>query len=269
MICSPFICSGLGNILFKAAAAYSYSLENGFQFSFFDCLAHESNCTHRSFSNYKSSVFKNFPHSSLNIGNAFVFKEPAMLYSPIPKFDKDVILVGDFQSQKYFQFGEKNFLDLLNVPAPCKEGDSTCFVHVRRGDYLNHSNFYPTLSIDYYRRAISNFNSNVHLAIVSDDIIWCKQNLTNESLSCSNVIFYSDNKTPEEDLSLMSSCDHGITANSTFSWWGAFLIKNPNKKIITPDTWISEELAALSCSGNLAKYMEDLIPESWTKQSLS
>jgi hypothetical protein len=104
---------------------------------------------------------------------------------------------------------------------------------------------------------------NTKFLVFSNDIEWCKKNFTKD-MGFENIEF-ADNNANYIDLELMSKCDHNIIANSTFSWWGAYLNKNPNKIIITPKQWITQHLANLSCEGNNAQYMEDLLLKEWIK----
>jgi hypothetical protein len=264
MICSTYIYSGLGNILFKVAAAFNYAQVHGREFIFFDYLSLDAECTHRSFKFYKDSIFKNFNHSHSQLNSGFIFKEEAMLYKEVPKIDSNIIFWGDFQSEKYFQDSSEKFRNLINISSPFTTEEERCFVHVRRGDYLSNRNFYIIPELSYYQEAVSFFDKTTQFIILSDDIAWCKENITQKHLGVKNLS-YSSSSSPEEDMAIMKNCNHGITANSTFSWWGAYFITDKNKKIITPKQWITQALADASCMGQREQYMNDLIPKTWTK----
>jgi hypothetical protein len=108
-------------------------------------------------------------------------------------------------------------------------------LHVRRGDYLTH--FSLVMNLKYYSDALSVFykeldNNYFKLVVFSDDIPWCKNNIMGE-----NVI-YIENNTNYVDMCMMSMCDHNITANSGFSWWGAYLNNSPNKIVVCPYQFI-------------------------------
>lgn len=151
-------------------------------------------------------------------------------------------LTGYFQSEKYFKHVEQELRELLTFKPEIKNkaeellpkvNGSTISIHIRRGDYVNQQQFHPTCSPEYYIQAASLFEyENPYYIIFSDDIEYCK-NLFAESEN----IHYIDNKDPYVDLCLMSMCDHNIIANSSFSWWGAWLNGNKNKKVIAPKRW--------------------------------
>lgn len=108
-------------------------------------------------------------------------------------------------------------------------------LHVRRGDYLQVSSL--NLGLSYYSDALKSVmdtfsDSYFKLVVFSDDIEWCKQNIQGE-----NVV-YSENASKSVDMCAMSLCDHNIIANSSFSWWGAYLNKNVNKRVWCPDKYI-------------------------------
>jgi len=143
----------------------------------------------------------------------------------------DVYILGFLQTEKYFQEYRQ---DILSFFKRDMKSLNSYFIHVRRGDYVNNSMF--TLDYDtYYQKAIDYLGKDSNYYIVSDDINYCKQYPLFESLK---KIFVEDNEI--DTLYLMSSCTlGGICSNSTFSWWGSYLIDNPNKKVIFPSTWIN------------------------------
>jgi hypothetical protein len=118
-------------------------------------------------------------------------------------------------------------------------------IHIRCGDYLSpkYISIYGGIcTIEYYKRAISYILQTVDnpvFFIFSDDIEWTKDNIT-----INNAIFVSNNKGINSflDMYLMSICKHNIIANSSFSWWGAYLNKNKNKKVIMPNRWFNSKL---------------------------
>ena len=124
----------------------------------------------------------------------------------------------------------------------------TTSIHVRRGDYVNHWLHHIDLR-NYYNFCFKQFE-NVHYYICSDDIEWCKNNLLFD-----NILFV-EGLDDIEDMWLMSLCKNNIIANSTFSWWGAWLNKNPDKKVISPNNWFGNHV-------NINQ--NNIIPENWIK----
>ena len=129
-------------------------------------------------------------------------------------------------------------------------------LHIRRGDYINHPLFRGICDLDYYKRAICCMEEYVHpqlYCIFSNDIQWCKSNLR-DLLPCKEVVYVDWNKGSESylDMQLMSLCNHNIIANSSFSWWGAWLNRHPQRLVISPRKWTNAKI-------------EDPIPQSWIR----
>ena len=110
------------------------------------------------------------------------------------------------------------------------------------------------MPIEYYKKAIRYVEKNIKnpvFFVFSDDLEWASENL---KLSNANFVNINSVGNPEMDLVLMSKCNHNIIANSTFSWWGAYLNQNPKKIVIAPKKW-------MSTFDNL----DDLYPENWLR----
>ena len=163
----------------------------------------------------------------------------------------DIYFKGLWQSWKYFDSIEdevrKNFefkrpLSQMNAAvADAMAQSESVSIHVRRGDRLEKKLWEEQGSIctpDYYNWAIANIRQQlgeeVHFFVFSDDIAWARENL-----KVDNVTFIDWNKGPDSavDMHLMSLCKHNIIANSSFSWWAAYLNKNPDKIVIAPARW--------------------------------
>lgn len=118
--------------------------------------------------------------------------------------------------------------------------DNSVMLHVRRGDYVNNSVF-VNLPISYYQDAINVVKKDIEkpvFFVFSDDLAWAEENIQIDETT--HYVNVNNSKTDYMELSLMASCDNAIIANSTFSWWGAWLIDNPNKKVIYPSSWFSD-----------------------------
>ena len=187
------------------------------------------------------------------------------------QYDKNILNINDntgiegyFQSYKYFDeikddikkeflFKEEIFnqsYENINSLIDHKNGyDELVAIHVRRGDYIGLPGF-EKLGIEYYQTAINKFNdANYRFVVFSDDIDWCK-GLFGEDES----IYYSEGQTEYVDMCMMSMCDHFIIANSSFSWWAAYLGQNTDKRVVAPLLWFNPSV------GNNTK---DLFPPEW------
>ena len=171
-------------------------------------------------------------------------------------------LDGYWQSEKYF----KNIVDKVRQKFIFPELDiknkeylntiqnaNSVSIHVRRGDYVNHPLHGGICDLAYYQRAIEYIKQKVNnplFVIFSNDIEWCKSNLQLE-----NSLYIADNSGDNsyKDMQLMSYCQHNIIANSSFSWWGAWLNNHEQKLVIAPSKWFNDP-----------NYnTKDVIPASW------
>jgi len=262
---TPVLQGGLGNTLFQIATAYAYSLEHNYEFELYDNLYIP--CHHPSLDSYRDNIFSNIKISSAN-GEFHKYDELSFCYNEIPKFDNNIILYGYFQSEKYFQKYQKEIKKIFNFNSSLIEKYSNelnkknCSIHIRRGDYLNLQNRHPVQDLEYYKKAVSLFDKDTLFFVFSNDIEWCKNEFTYENIGTNNFIFINGNNC-QDDLLLMSQCEHNIIANSSFSWWAAWLNKNLNKKIICPKNWFSEDYAKQICGTQYKTYQQDLLPEKW------
>jgi len=189
------------------------------------------------------------------------------------RFDKkfyslkgNVYLVGYFQSEKYFKeirpellhtFSFKDKPNLKNKQIiENANSQNSISIHVRRGDYVSNKNsnkFHGVQGLDYYKKAIKLIESKIkepHYFVFSDDIEWCKKNL----LLVKNATFVSNSR-GSDDLRIMIECKHNIIANSSFSWWGAWLGSNGDKMVVAPMNWFKSKEADSS----------DIIPSRWQR----
>lgn len=186
----------------------------------------------------------------------------------IVKFRNNCYYDGYWQSEDYFkqianilqQELKSNFNPVLSEPNryllnEIRNSESVS-IHVRRGDYISiqlNNSLFSICSLKYYEEAINYIKRKIKnplFFVFSDDIEWAKENLRGD-----NFIFVTGNE-PADDMYLMSLCEHNIIANSTFSWWGAWLNKNSEKIVIAPKQWYN---------GKLNKSTKDLIPAEWIR----
>ena len=145
-------------------------------------------------------------------------------------------LLMDFSFRK--KIGEKALLTLNQIKSTNSVG-----LHVRRGDYLLFDIYKGICNIDYYKKAIDYIKKHVenpYFYVFSNDLAWCKENL---SPYLEKYTLVDGNTGPDNyiDMQLMMNCKHNIIANSTFSWWGAWLNQNENKIVVSPEKWLNDE----------------------------
>ena len=193
---------------------------------------------------------------------------------------------GVFQTEKYFVDAteelRKDYTFHTDILDPCQKfidsvGDAI-FLHVRRGNsnlvgnrgekwsYQMLQDYHPLMKKEYYIEALSHFDESKKVIVLSDTIDWCKKQdwLQDDRFLFSDSsyeVFNDGASVPYIDLCLMSLCNGGIIANSSMSWWGAWL-QNDTDKIVAPNPWYG---AKAYNYGNAELCDADLIPERWTK----
>lgn len=188
--------------------------------------------------------------------------DPRVLNAP-----DNTYLNGSWQSEKYFrdiesiireEFTFRNAPDPLNMEmAEEIRGTNSISVHVRRGDYVSNAlarEVLGTSSMDYYHKAVEKIAAaviNPKFFLFTDDIEWANNNF--DIGFPITMVTQNNNENSHEDLRLMTLCKHNIIANSSFSWWGAWLNTNQNKIVIACKNWFRSQ-----------NYdTRDLLPERW------
>ena len=265
---------GLGNQLFQYAAArtlaYHHNTSVAFDLRALQGTPPASNITPRS---YELSAFGIEPVrppllDSLGYGRT-VASLPKPLRSLIRRwfrtteyreksfdFDPDFIkttssntyLTGYFQSERYFESVRNSLrLDLKfvsnaeSLPIPGSQRASPVSLHIRRGDYVTNP-LHSLCSLEYYEAAtayLAQQLGNIHLMIFSDDQSWAREHIQLPYLA--TFVDGNSGTNSFKDMQLMSLCHHHIIANSSFSWWGAWLNPNPNKLVVAPKRWLANE----------------------------
>jgi hypothetical protein len=245
----------LGNSMFQIAACIGYAKRYGYAWAA-PADARESSI---------HQVFPDLPKTSVHPGRSFPKRDgydPQWFdYFDIPNVGSDVLLAGYFQSLKFFENAQdevkKAFaLDINPIDAVS--------IHVRRGDYVTYANSFPPVTKEYVEEALGQMPTVERIIVFSDDIKWCRENLRDLPSGTE----YSEGRTEREDLSLMASCSHHIIANSSFSWWGAYLGHNPDKIIVCPhrESWYGESNGVIQWyKANNKTILPDLIPEGWVQ----
>ena len=229
---TSFIQGGLGNQLFQIAAGFSLAKKLEVDFILHDGQHHLPKQGSR-IETYKTNILKNIRFSDLSQHPFKPFIWELAKFNPIPQIDNQ-LLIGYFQSEKYFEDHIEDIKKLFALPKVTLPPNSVS-LHVRRGDYLSSPDIHPTLTSDYYYKALDLIGDYSNIYVFTDSEI-------PPDLKLDNMIVVSKNS-DYDDLIMMSSCEHNIIANSTFSWWAAYLNSNQDKKIIAPKTWFGPKVA--------------------------
>jgi len=250
---------GLGNQLFEWAAGYALAKANNTEF-LLDLSVYDRNQTRQ----FQLDKFK-LPYrkaivEEIEAAKRFgIYRQPFYHYDTnFEKLPSGTFLRGYFCSEKYFLNARCEIRELVGGSINeilFSEPQShllqkirlleTVSIHIRRGDYVSnvkYNDFFGTCSLDYYREAVRYIEQkllteNLLVIVFSDDLEWARENLT-----LNNEVVYADVNSAEHDhldLLFMANCDHNIIANSTFSWWSAWINPNPSKVVVAPNKWFN------------------------------
>jgi len=174
----------------------------------------------------------------------------------------DVSLTGYFQTDRYFDHIadeiRKDFTFKKKIRDECKEIVEEVFdqdpiaLHIRRGDFLINSGNHHNLSLDWYEKALKKFDPDREVIIFSDDIFWASA----QELFGPDRFIISDGNSSYHDMFMMTQCSDFIIANSTFSWWGAWLANTG--RVIAPSKWFGPNNAHLDIKDLYCKHWEIL-----------
>ncbi|WP_184544961.1 alpha-1,2-fucosyltransferase [Mucilaginibacter sp. FT3.2] len=279
---------GLGNQMFQYAAARSISGNSPVYFDTAFLNSHTQSTSTFTARNLELSVFNNIPFlevakftKHLLEGKKTIHRYLKRIFLPQGRFiyqtEKNelidlskiksslVYLDGYFQSEEYLKSISGQLLHDFKFPSLTGESkaiddkiaaaDNAVSIHVRRGDYLKPeiNAYHGLLSLSYYQAAQKKVEAQVvrpSYFIFSDDPEWCQANLSFFGDNATIISKTGDNNW--EDMYLMSRCRHHIIANSSYSWWGAWLNNNPQKIVIAPNNWFTS-------------VNTDIVPAQWTK----
>jgi hypothetical protein len=270
----------LGNQMFEYATLRGIAAKHGYSW----CIPPFYRVGIENYSLNKCFKLESVKNENLNYVEDIKYFQERFFHFDKELFEKcpdNISLHGFFQSEKYFKHISdeirKDFTFLDDHLDPCKEfisqfdGQEPIMLHVRRGDpnlvdprgfkwaYVNCSDQHPVQPLEYYQNALKHFNDDQPIIVFSDSPEWVKE----QEFFDGDRFFisepqdkYSDGSyLPYIDLCLMSLCSHAIIANSTMSWWGAWLQSNPNKKVVAPKMWFG--------SAYVDKDTTDLYLEDW------
>jgi hypothetical protein len=280
---------GLGNQLFQYAAARALALKHGVEVKVDTTVLDKDTkgiYTQRKFElnafaaniqianeneikpflkRYNKKFIRNLQFLLPNLFSTLYVKENGSRFNAgFLEWPANTYMDGFWQSELYFKFYEEEIRTDLEFNSTIKsknkllnEEINSCnsvSLHVRRGDYVSlptANQFHGLCSLDYYTEAvkiIADKTGDMEIFVFSDDLPWCKQNL-----KFNFPIRFIDTSDAYSDMYLMTQCKHNIIANSSFSWWGAWLNSNKDKVVVAPKKWFNEPTIDTS----------DVIPFEW------
>jgi hypothetical protein len=283
---------GLGNQMFQYAAGKRLAMRRNAELKADGTLyeTEQNNMTPRSFelSCFDMDVqfaqereiqrFKKEPNLMYRIRRrlgmtprSLIFTEKQFSFDPaVLELPDDMYIQGYWVSEKYFKDIEETIRKDFTFSEPLEGKNkeiagrigkvNSVSIHVRRGDYVaskKTNSFHGTCDISYYEKAIEYIAKRVddpHFFVFSDDIEWVKENLSIPYTT--EYIDWNTGKESYRDMQLMSLCKHNIIANSTFSWWGAWLNANEGKIVVAPKRWFKAQEVNT----------DDLFPKEWVIQ---
>jgi hypothetical protein len=257
----------LGNQLFQIASTIGTARKTGYEVYFpAENFMVDSNLPH-SYQGCKVMEGFNFNRDllmgSVNLSRSIKYR---FIEGGNFKYTQSINSIGDFtdlhgyfQNEKYFLDSRDEILDLFTFrkeiinlgDSSWNIGSDSVSLHVRRGDYIQSPDHHPTQDIEYYVKALKIIGAK-NVYVFSDDIGWCNRNLSFGDYEWN----YLDIDNPYVSMYLMTKCENNIICNSSFSWWGAWLNRNVNKKVIAPIKWFGPLIN---------KDTSDICPSDWIR----
>ncbi len=277
---------GLGNQMFQYAAARALS-GNFIYYDLFNLKVNNSTTDTFTARSFELEIFPNLIGAQLNsiqeklfnsrkfffkllrnltFGRIALVKQKGAEFITFPKAN-NILLHGFFQSEKYFSSHREALLHEFSFPeldvvnknllSRIQSIENAVSIHVRRGDYLKPKvkEYHGILPAAYYQKSIALLESDVTnptYFIFSDDPLWCKENLSH--LNNVEIVVGNTGGNAWKDMCLMSHCKHHIVANSSFSWWGAWLSKSVGIKL-APTKWFNPAIVNFT--------INDIVPDWW------
>jgi hypothetical protein len=273
----------LGNQMFQYAALRGIASKRSYDW----CIPPDTYDHKDNYGLFETFELTNVKESNIGFVDGQYIQENDHCF--IPEFFEEcpdnVSLDGYFQTEKYFshiaQEIREDFTFRKDYLTPCQEyinslGSNPIFLHIRRTDAIGREEYHPILPIRFFEEALEQFSEDIPCFVFTDDIDWCKSQkifkqdrfLFNESngrykyRTVDGTGQMQNTLLPQVDLCLMSLCSGAIIANSSFSWWGAWL-QNDRGKVVAPDPkkWFGEKMSNLDTS--------DIVPDRWVIQEWS
>jgi hypothetical protein len=292
-----YLQGGLGNQLFQIFTTINYSLKYKKTFAFtnqkqldiqrstyWDTLLQPlSKFTKQiNYTQKKKDKFTTLVHKT-NVDSGFLYlKEKDFSYNELPNdnisnnniSNNNILLIGYFQSYKYFKENSKSILKLIKIEEQQLKTQNTfkkynisntISLHFRRGDYKSLQDHYVLLDYTYYDNALRYILTHSNTSKQINALVFCEKNDIIEILSITDKLkqtyptltfeIIDFNISDWQQLLLMSVCKHNIIANSTFSWWGAYFNTNPERIVCYPDRWFTQKIEKYNT--------KDLFPPEW------
>jgi hypothetical protein len=267
--------SGLGNQLFMIFALISYCIDY-----LNDYIIYYDPKKMRTYWDTILDSFKEKTTTRINVLNKQVYDEPHFHYAQLPEWSSDFIIKGYFQSDKYFKHNFKRISEIMKLEEKKKqvrdEYEATYFkrktiaLHFRIGDYIGLQGYHCIKSPEYYIKAFTRLSEELKDINDYDILYFCQEtdnhivnqylDILRNHLNLTHFVNIADDIPDWKQMLLMSQCDHFVIANSTFSWFGAYLsdsYQNHKAIVFYPSIWFGP----LYASHNT----KDLCPIDWTK----
>jgi hypothetical protein len=245
----------LGNNLFQIAAGLSLAHR------------HETDCYYINHFDYLNAFELKDIKQTTNSCNSTFYEKTFNFNENFLKLGNNIHLHGYFQSYKYFLNAEEKIKSNFTFKQFVKDNvwkngysyleqeNNVTAIHVRRTDYLSVQHVHPICSMEYYTDSLLRIGKTDKVLVFSDDVVWCRQNfdlnyeIVDMDLHCS--------------MYMMSKVKNIIIANSTFSWWSAWLNNTPNKQVYAPKQWFGNTLPYKNADINLETCTKDLFLPEW------
>ena len=258
------IVGGLGNQLFQIFTTIAYSIEHNHSCLFLNTFEVRGFTKRASYWHTFLKPLQVFTRNELP--KTIVYKEPSYNYNPLPEPTGIVMLHGYFQSYKYFEKYMKTIKRVCKIEYQKAvvntkiNTDNTISMHFRLGDYKLLPEHYEILDYGYYKNSLDHIQSKTDCKMKV--LYFCEVRDLSDVLPIiarlEAEFKYKFEQIPEyedwEQMLIMSCCTHNIIANSTFSWWGAYLNTSPDKVVCYPDKWFGPKLT---------HDVSDLCPSDW------
>jgi hypothetical protein len=248
----------LGNQLFQYAFLFAIAKKNNYEFG----IPFKSKSDNEYYNLFLPECFSNLSaKDSSNHNNIYRFYEQKFEYDEsVFSLPDNIDFWGYFQTEKYFKNYRNEILNefkfnneitdyCLNfIKNTNPENKKILSIHIRLGDYVNNQDAHPVCSKEYYQKALEKNPNDVLIYAFSDDVEKCKILFS----EFNREIVYPNSGNLFKDMCLMAFCDYHIIANSSFSWWGAWL--SNSKQVIAPSIWFGPKIQ---------KNWQDVYCEGW------